>query len=70
MEDKKIEIIPNVVYTTKEVCNILGITPWFLGDLIKRGRIKPISLGNRYRWDSNELIRFLKDETQKGAQAH
>lgn len=56
---------PIQTYTLKEVSQLLRCTVRTVQNLISRGQLRPIYIGNRPRIRENELSRFLDRATRR-----
>ena len=58
---KKIAIEPNVIYTSREVRQILNVGEKFLTPWIKNGLLRPMRVGfRRHRFSGQEILNFVK----------
>lgn len=59
---KKIELLPNAIYTAREAEKVICIGRDALKKRIREGKIKASFLGNKYVITGQELLDYLKSE--------
>lgn len=62
------EIKENVVYTTKEVQNLLKISESTVKRLLKKGILRANKVGGQYRILGKEVLRLISPQLEKKAE--
>lgn len=50
------------LYTPKEVAELFGVDPTTVRDWIRKGKLKGLKIGGRYKIEGEALLEFIKAE--------